>query len=89
MDRFFSKNFEGQREWHNILKMLKGKKNKKKQKTKTKKQPAIQNTFHGKFIIQNWRRDEEFPDKQKLKESITTKLALKEMLKLKRKGVNS
>ena len=42
----------------------------------------------GKFIIQNWRRENNFPDKQKQMEFITTKLALQEMFKGLLKGCN-
>jgi len=65
---FFSRNFAGHREWHDIFKVLKGKK------------PATKNTLSSKAINQNRRKDS-FPDKQKLKEFMATKPALQEMLK--------
>ena len=47
---------------------------------KSKKIPN-KNFLSSKIIIQNWRRDfKNFPDKQKLPEFITTKLALQEIL---------
>lgn len=39
------------------------------------------NTLSRKFIIQNQRKIKSFPDRQRLKEFITTKLLIKEMLK--------
>ena len=41
-----------------------------------KKKTSIKNTLSSKVIIQNRRRKSVFPDKQKLKEFITTKLVL-------------
>ena len=48
---------------------------------KKKKKNPTKNTLHGKVMIQNWRKNKSFADKQKLKEFITTKPALREMLK--------
>lgn len=39
------------------------------------------NTLFSKFIIQNQKKMKSFPDKQRLKEFIITKLVIKEMLK--------
>lgn len=49
------------------------------QSAKTKKKNA-KNTSPAKAVIQNWRRDTDFP-KQKLKEFTITRLALQESLK--------
>ena len=65
---FSAETFQARRERNNIFKVLKGKK------------PTAKNTLPSKLITQNGRR-ESFPDKQKLKEFITKKLALQEMLK--------
>lgn len=60
------------REWNNILKVL-------KELMKERKLP-IKNSVFGKVVLQNWRRYRDII-KQKLKEFITTKPALQEMLK--------
>ena len=70
-------------EWNNILKVL-------KELMKERKLP-IKNSVSGKVVLQNWRRYRDII-KQKLKEFITTKPALQEMLeeffKLKWKDAN-
>ena len=68
--QIFIRNFTGQREWHDIFKVSKEK----------KIQLPTKNSLSNKVIIQNWRIYQEFPIEQKLREFITTKPALLEIL---------
>ena len=61
---------QARREWHDIVKVLNG-----------KKKSAAKNTLSNKAIIQYRRRDKSFTDKQKLKEFLNPKPALQEILK--------
>ena len=65
---FFSRNLVGWKKWHDI------------QRDEKKKNPTTKYILAPRVIIQNGKRDKNFP-KQKLKEFIITKLALQEMLK--------
>ena len=56
------------REWQDIFKIL-------------KKKSTTKNTVPGKDLIQNWWRNKNFSDKQKLREFSTIKPALQQMLK--------
>ena len=56
------------REWQDIFKIL-------------KKKSTTKNTVPGKDLIQNWWRNKNFSDKQKLREFSITKPALQQMLK--------
>ena len=75
---FSAETLQARREWHDLFKVLKEKKN-----------PAAKQTLFSKAVIQN-RRDKEFQSFQdkkkfqklrKVKEFITTKTSLREMLK--------
>ena len=52
-----------------------------KLKKKKRKEPTAQITVPSKDLIQIWRRNQSFTDKQKLREFNTTKPAVQQMLK--------
>ena len=58
---------QARREWHNIFKVMK------------RKNLTTKNIPPGKVIIQNWKRDKSFTDKQKLKSLVSLNWLYKKM----------
>lgn len=67
---FLAEILQATREWHNIFKLCK------------EKTLPTNNMLPGKVIIQNGKEIMSFPNNQKLKKFITSKMSLQEMLKL-------